>query len=105
MLGLADLARRKISLKARADSPTYISRISAPLTARKFSLASVASAFTVNVLEHPGGPYNSIPFLPLILNLFNLSGNYATGYQLETFLIRQTSHKTMVCVTGTNGLP
>ena len=33
-----------------------------PLTAKKFIPLSVATAFAINVLEQPGGPYNNTPF-------------------------------------------
>jgi hypothetical protein len=36
-------------------------KISGPFTAKKVSLLSVAMAFAIMVLQHPGGPYNRIP--------------------------------------------
>ena len=52
----------KISLTAFSLSPTYLEKISGPFTAKKFNPLSVANALAINVLEHPGGPYNKVPF-------------------------------------------
>jgi hypothetical protein len=46
---------------AFSESPTYLRRSSGPLTARKLSALSVASALASSVLEQPGGPYSSTP--------------------------------------------
>ena len=54
--GDAALALRKISRMALSDSPTYLLKISGPLTAKKLSPDSVAKALAVKVFEQPGGP-------------------------------------------------
>ena len=55
-------------------SPTYLENNSGPLTAKKFNPDSVAKAFAINVLLHPGGPYNKVPFGGVIPSLLNDSG-------------------------------
>jgi hypothetical protein len=49
---------------------------SGPLTAIKLSPASVANAFAISVLLHPGGPYNSTPLGGRMPILAKASGCY-----------------------------
>jgi len=42
-------------------SPTYLENSSGPLTAKKLSFASEATARASRVLEQPGGPYSRMP--------------------------------------------
>lgn len=74
ILGLAALARANMSRTARSDSPTYMLRSSAPLTAKKLKPISVAIACAERVLEQPGGPYSRRPFLGDAPRRFILSG-------------------------------
>lgn len=46
---------------AFSDSPTYLFRISGPLTAMKLALEALATALANNVLPQPGGPHNNTP--------------------------------------------
>ena len=55
-------------------SPTYLLNSSGPFTAKKFNPASVANALAINVLEHPGGPYNNVPLGAVIPRRLNASG-------------------------------
>jgi hypothetical protein len=49
---------------------------SGPFTAIKFKPDSVANALAINVLLHPGGPYNKMPLGGRIPNLINASACY-----------------------------
>mmetsp|Transcript_9730 Transcript_9730/g.23818 ORF Transcript_9730/g.23818 Transcript_9730/m.23818 type:complete len:290 (-) Transcript_9730:312-1181(-) len=60
--GAASLALRNRPASARSLSPSHLLSSSGPFTAKKFMLPSVAMARAMRVLEHPGGPYNSMPF-------------------------------------------
>mmetsp|Transcript_10190 Transcript_10190/g.29290 ORF Transcript_10190/g.29290 Transcript_10190/m.29290 type:complete len:361 (+) Transcript_10190:181-1263(+) len=55
-------ARLKSVLTAFSDSPTYFENNSGPFTAKKFRFDCEATARAKVVFEHPGGPYNKIPF-------------------------------------------
>ncbi|KAH3682782.1 hypothetical protein WICPIJ_006241 [Wickerhamomyces pijperi] len=82
--GEAALAFLKISRIAFSDSPTYLLKISGPLTARKFTPDSVARALAVSVLEQPGGPYSRTPFGEETPNLLKVSeassGNWIISF-------------------------
>ena len=59
--GAAKRALAKSAATAFSAWPTYLLNSSGPFTARKFSLASLATARARRVLLHPGGPYNRTP--------------------------------------------
>ena len=63
-----------MSLIFFSDSPTYLEKISGPLTAKKFIPLSEASALTNRVLLQPGGPKSKTPLGGLIPRRSNLSG-------------------------------
>lgn len=73
--GEACLAFLNISRIFFSDSPTYLLKISGPLTAKKFKPLSDAKALANRVLLHPGGPKSRIPLGGLIPSFLNLSGN------------------------------
>ena len=54
--GAASLALRNISRTPFSDSPTHLDMSSGPLMFMKFAFASLATAFAIMVLPHPGGP-------------------------------------------------
>uniref|UniRef100_A0A2P2LBI8 Calmodulin-interacting protein 111 isoform X1 n=1 Tax=Rhizophora mucronata TaxID=61149 RepID=A0A2P2LBI8_RHIMU len=69
--GAFALAFAKRDLTAFSDSPTHLLKSSGPFTARKFSLASEATARAMRVLLQPGGPNIKTPVggrIPIRLN-------------------------------------
>ena len=56
--GAAERALANSAATAFSAWPTYLLKSSGPFTARKFSLASLATARAQRVLLQPGGPYN-----------------------------------------------
>ncbi len=77
MLGELILAFLKISLTAFSESPTYLENNSGPFTAKKFKPDSVANALAINVLLHPGGPYNKVPLGGVIPRRLKASGFFS----------------------------
>ena len=67
-------ARLKISRIAFSLSPTYLLNNSGPFTAINAKLHYVQIALARRVLQHPGGPYNSIPLEGYTPNLEKASG-------------------------------
>ena len=59
--GAAERALANSAATAFSAWPTYLLKSSGPFTARKFSLASLATARARRVLLQPGGPYNRTP--------------------------------------------
>ncbi len=60
--GATVFARANTSRTPRSDSPTHLSRSSAPLTEKNAAPLSWARARMTNVLPVPGGPWRRIPF-------------------------------------------
>lgn len=61
--GAAVLALSNTSRTLASDSPNHIVRSSGPLTEMKFATLSLAMAFAMRVLPHPGGPKKSTPYI------------------------------------------
>lgn len=87
--GAQILAFLNISLTVFSLSPTYLLNISGPLTAIKDKLHWVHNALANNVFEHPGGPYNKIPFdgyTPSFLNYIGYFSGHSTTLLTSCFI-------------------
>ena len=105
ILGDSFLALSKIILTLFAPTPTYFSTNSEPLEYMKVAFASPATAFAINVLPVPGGPYSNIPrgtLASIDLYFSSLFKKSMTSIRSSLISSRPATSSKPICILGSS---